>query len=105
MTRVDPDRLQILDLAYHRNGVAGLPFAVALVDDANEGDVKLVIMFAASGHTAVLSFDKLHQDEDISFGSNSYRGDEYERALREEMWDQQEEVRSRSNSDDDENLI
>lgn len=88
MTRIDPDRLQIIDLDFHRNGVAGKPFKVALVDDANEGDVKLVIMFAEEGYTAVLSVDKLHEDEDISFGTNSWRGDEYEAALRAEMWNE-----------------
>jgi hypothetical protein len=90
VTRVDPDRLQIIDLDFHRNGVAGRPFKVALVDDANEGDVKLVIMFEEEGYTAVLSVDKLHEDEDISFGSNSWRGDEYEIALRPEMWEKKD---------------
>jgi hypothetical protein len=94
MTRVDPDRLQIIDLDFHRNGVAGRPFKVALVDDANEGDVKLVIMFEEEGYTAVLSVDKLHEDEDISFGSNSWRGDEYETALRSEMWEQDSVVQN-----------
>jgi hypothetical protein len=94
MTRVDPDRLQIIDLDFHRNGVAGKPFKVALVDDANEGDVKLVIMFEEEGYTAVLSVDKLHEDEDISFGSNSWRGDEYETALRSEMWEQDSVVQN-----------
>lgn len=99
MTRVDPNRLQILDLDFHRNGVAGKPFKVALVDDANEGDVKLVIMFEEEGYTAVLSVDKLHEDEDISFGTNSWRGDEYEAALRSEMWEEG------SPSTDDEDVI
>ena len=88
---IDPDRLQIIDLAYHRNGVGGLPFKVALVDDANSGDVKLVIMFEQEGYTAVLSVDKLHEDEDISFGTNSWRGDQYEEALRSEMWEESED--------------
>ena len=99
MTRVDPNRLQILDLDFHRNGVAGKPFKVALVDDANEGDVKLVIMFEEEGYTAVLSVDKLHEDEDITFASNSWRGDEYEIALRSEMWEES------SSSTDDEDVI
>ena len=99
MTRVDPDRLQIIDLDFHRNGVAGQPFKVALVDDANEGDVKLVIMFEEEGYTAVLSVDKLHEDEDISFGTNSWRGDDYEVALRSEMWEEG------SPSTDDEDVI
>jgi len=85
----DPNKLQIIDMDSHRNGVSGLPFRVALVDDANESDVKVVIMFEAEGHTAVLSLNKL-MDEDISFGSNSWRGDLYEEALRQEMFDDAE---------------
>ena len=85
----DPSKLQIIDMDSHRNGVSGLPFKVALVDDANESDVKVVIMFEAEGHTAVLSLNKL-MDEDISFGSNSWRGDLYEEALRQEMFDDEE---------------
>jgi hypothetical protein len=46
-------------------------------------------MFEAEGHTAVLSLNKL-MDEDISFGSNSWRGDWYEEALRQEMYDDTE---------------
>lgn len=85
----DPSKLQIIDADFHRNGVSGLPFQVALVDDTNTSDVKLVIMFEAEGHTAVLSLDKLIE-EDISFGSNSWRGDQYEQALRPELWDSEE---------------
>lgn len=78
--------LQIIDADFHRNGVAGLPFRVALVDDPNDGDTKLVIMFEEQYATAVLSLDKLINDEDISFGSNSFRGDKYDDALREELF-------------------
>lgn len=78
--------LQIINASFHRNGVAGLPFYVALVDDPESDDVKLVIMFEAEGHTAVLSLDKLI-NEDIEFGSNSWRGDQYEAVLRPELWD------------------
>ena len=87
----DMKNLQIVNADYHRNGVAGMPFKVALVDDPYEGDTKLVIMFEAEGHTAVLSLDKLIQDEDISFGSNSFRGDRYEEALRAELWESDDE--------------
>jgi len=80
------ENLQIVNADYHRNGVSGMPFKVALVDDPNEGDTKLVIMFEAEGHTAVLSLDRLLESEDISFGSNSFRGDRYEEVLREELW-------------------
>lgn len=82
--------LQILDADYHRNGVSGVGFHVALVDDPNDGDVKLVVMFPTEGHTAVLSLDKLVA-EDIKFGSNSYRGDLYEEALHKELIEDEEE--------------
>jgi hypothetical protein len=81
----DPNLVSIFSADYHRNGVAGVPFKVALVDDANDGDMKLVVMFEAEGHTAVLSVNKIMQD-DVQFGSNSYRGDLYEEALRPELW-------------------
>lgn len=82
--------LQITDIAHHRNGVSGMPFEVAIVDDATEGDTKLVIMFKERGYTAVLSLDKLIQNEDIAFGSNSWRGDHYEAELRDQMWDDED---------------
>jgi hypothetical protein len=47
-------------------------------------------MFEAEGHTAVLSLDKLIENEDITFGSNSFRGDRYEEALRDELWSDDE---------------
>jgi hypothetical protein len=80
------EHLQIVNAAFHRNGVSGAPFYVALVDDPDESDTKLVIMFENEMHTAVLSLDKLIQNEDIDFGSNSYRGDQYDAALRDELW-------------------
>lgn len=80
------DNLQIVNMSHHRNGVGGAPFKVALVDDPNDGDTKLVIMFEEQYYTAVLSLDSLIQSEDIDFGSNSYRGDRFDDALREEMY-------------------
>jgi hypothetical protein len=44
-------------------------------------------MFPGEGNTAVLSLNKL-MEEDISFGSNSYRGDIYDAALRPELFDE-----------------
>jgi len=82
---MNADKLEIVDMDTHRNGSGGMPFTVALVDDPEQADTKLVIMFEAEGHTAVFSLDKL-MEEDISFGTNSWRGDQYEQALRPEMW-------------------
>ena len=59
--------LTIIDIAHHRNGVCGAPFAV--------------ILFEHDGQCAVLDIDKLAQG-DIAFGSNSWRGDHFEPSLR-----------------------
>lgn len=75
------ENLTIVESDYHRNGVGGMGFHIALVDDAGEGDTKLVIMFDQQYYTAVLSLDKL-KNGDIAFGSNSYRGDRFDDALR-----------------------
>jgi hypothetical protein len=64
--------------------VSGLPFQVAIVKHEGEGTM-LVVMFENEGHTAVFNLDKLAMG-DISFGSNSYRGDQYEQVLRGELW-------------------
>jgi hypothetical protein len=77
--------LEIVESDYHRNGVGGMGFKVALIDDADEGDTKLVIMFEQQYHTAVLSLDKL-KEGDIFFGSNSYRGDRFDDALRKRLF-------------------
>jgi len=78
------NNLEIVESDYHRNGVGGMGFKVALVNDANEGDTKLVIMFDQQYYTAVLSLDKL-KNGDIAFGSNSYRGDRFDDALRSRL--------------------
>ena len=80
------NNLEIMDAAHHRNGVAGMPFKVALVDDPDNDDVKLIVMFEKEGYTAVLSLQRIIDEEDISFGSNSWRGDQYEAVLRDELW-------------------
>jgi hypothetical protein len=87
---METSNLQIVNAALHRNGIGGMPFQVALVDDPNDGDTKLVIMFEEQYYTAVLSLDKLIQNEDIDFGSNSYRGDRYDDELRVELWPAEE---------------
>jgi hypothetical protein len=71
--------LKILKTAYHRNGICGTPFDVFLFED-EEGE-KLGILFEREFHCAVFDLAKLAK-RDIAFGSNSYRGDQFEDALR-----------------------
>jgi len=76
-------KLKILDTAHHRNGISGAPFhAVLFHDRGPEGSRKVGILFDDPGHCAVLDIDKLALG-DITFGSNSWRGDDYEPYLRQ----------------------
>lgn len=75
--------LKIVERHYHSNGHA-VPFYTAIVDDLVDADTKLVIMFEEAGCTAVLSLDKLIENEDVS-KTNSYSSDRFE-SLREEIW-------------------
>jgi hypothetical protein len=70
---------QVISLARHRNGICGAPFNVILFDDGESQ--KVGIVFDAPHHCAVLDLAKLATG-DIAFGSNSYRGDRFEPALR-----------------------
>ena len=75
-------RIKNIDIAYHRNGVAGAGFHVILFKDFGTGGSRKVgIVFDQDGHCAVLDMAKL-AGGDIAFGSNSWRGDDYERPLR-----------------------
>jgi hypothetical protein len=74
--------MRLLKVAYHRNGVSGLGFDVAILRDG-ENRKMLVVRFskkADKGAGAVLcaafDLDLLAKDE-IGFGVNSWRGDEY----------------------------
>jgi hypothetical protein len=71
-------KLKIIGIAHHRNGVAGAPFDVVLFKDrGRQGSRKVAILFPEEDHCAVLDVAKLAAG-DIAFGSNSWRGDEYQ---------------------------
>ena len=75
-------KLKIIDFATHRNGIAGAPFAAVLFEDqGEEGSRKVAILFDTPYHCAVLDVNKLAKG-DIAFGSNSWRGDSFEKSLR-----------------------
>ena len=77
--------MKIVAKDYHPNG-GGLPFICAIVDNPEDGDTKLVIMFDEPDCVAVLSLDYLLRDEDISNKYNGHHGDRYEQ-LRKDLWD------------------
>jgi hypothetical protein len=75
-------KTNIIAIAHHRNGIYGAPFRAVLFEDSGpEGSRKLAIVFDEPHHCAVLDIAKLAAG-DITFGSNSWRGDNYEPALR-----------------------
>lgn len=75
--------LTILHLDYHRNGISGAPFHVALFrEEPDDPSLKVAVIFDAPWHTAVLEVTKLARG-DVAFGSNSWRGDRYESLLRD----------------------
>jgi hypothetical protein len=89
-------KLTILDIDYHRYGIAGAPFhAIIFQGDLDTPGIKLGVVFDQKWHTAVLDIGKLG-NRDIRFGSNSWRGDQYEPALRKAIADHQ--TREEANS-------
>ena len=80
------DRLEIIQSAYHANH-QGEAFVVAIVDDVDSDDTKLVIMFEDDGYTAVLSLDQIIDEEDISEKTNTWNSVKYESALRDLLWE------------------
>ena len=76
-------RIKTLSIARHRNGVAGQPFDVILFKEYGRGGGRKVgIVFDEAHYCAVLDIGLLAAG-DIAFGSNSWRGDDYEPQLRE----------------------
>jgi hypothetical protein len=76
-------KLKTIAIAHHRNGIDGAPFHVVLFKDGGDaGDRKLAVLFDLAHHCAVLDVAKL-ASADLAFGSNSWRGDQYEPYLRQ----------------------
>jgi hypothetical protein len=76
--------IEVEEVEYHRNGVGGAPFNVIKFTDPKEGPMLGVVFYKVDcSETAVAVFnrDKLAEG-DISFGSNSWRGDVYAPMLR-----------------------
>jgi hypothetical protein len=77
----------IIDKSFHSNGAAA-SFVASIIDDPNDGETKLVIMFEEEGHIAVLSLDRIIDEEDISAKQNAHHhADKHEDALRELLWE------------------
>lgn len=71
-------KIEPLEVAYHRNGIASNGFHV--IRFKFDGDDFVAVVFDEPGNVAVLNLDLLPC---IKFGSNSWRGDEFEKSLRD----------------------
>ena len=72
---------EILAMDAHTNGDS-TPFVVSIIDDPNDGETKLVVMFEEPGHIAAFSLDRLIEEEDISHNSHITHADKLEELLR-----------------------
>lgn len=91
----NPNRfnIEIDSIAHHRNGIAGAPFhAVAFRHDPDgRGERRFVAtVFRETGCVAMLDTDLAAKGE-VSFGENSWRGDQFEPLLRNAIrnWEDQ----------------
>ena len=73
----------------HTNGDS-TPFVVSIIDDPNDGETKLVVMFEQLGHTAVLSLDRIIDEESISAKDHLNNAKKIEDALRDVFWPSEE---------------
>jgi hypothetical protein len=76
-------RFNVETIQYHRNGITGEPFHVVLFR-ASDGMQMVGIVFEERKHIAVLNVTQLAEG-DIESATNSWRGDQYEQALRDEI--------------------
>lgn len=86
----EKSKRRIVKSAWHRNGISGVPFNVAIFED-EDGSFKLGVFFDSlresspgrlaaaekcNPHIAVFHLGLL-KDEVLTFGINSFRGDDY----------------------------
>lgn len=87
--------MRIKEIAYHRNGVAGVGFNVVRFDwrDDDGDDHRMVAtIFPESGTISVLDIDELHLSNIAFAEGNSWRGDDFEPELRLAIEQQDEQV-------------
>ena len=88
---------RIVDIDYHRNGIFGQPFYPVTFDNVDGFRMVAIVLPKESDQSIgsigcfVLDIDKL-AEENIAFGENSWRGDQYADELRAaiEAWHNEE---------------
>lgn len=74
-------KLTLVDVSWHRNGVGGAGFYAVIFDDAEQGRM-VASLFDEPGHCAVYKLGELVRTNIAFAQGNSWRGDQYEAALR-----------------------
>jgi len=77
--------MKIQKVAYHRNGISGVPFHVVLFENQEKGDRLRHFVATVFPEPGVVSVLDVHETEsgNIEFANgNSWRGDYYEGRLR-----------------------
>lgn len=77
-------RIKVHSFAYHRNGVTGTGFDVVLFRQFRQKEMFIGIVFPDPGNVAVLCLtgEEGLDKRVIEFRRNSWRGDDFEDALR-----------------------
>lgn len=73
--------LKIIEASFHRNGICGVGFWAILFDDAENGRM-IASLFDEPRYCAVYSVDELSKGNITFARGNSWRGDQFEDALR-----------------------
>lgn len=82
-------KIDVQEISFHRNGICGESFFAVRFKHRANGPRKpaenfLATVFAKRGHVSVISLDRI-ADTGVAFGCNSWRGDQFEDLLREEI--------------------
>ena len=77
-------KLEIINSSWHRNGVSGTGLYAILFNwiDGSSTRRMVATLFDEPGSCAVLEVSQLANDNGVSFGYNSWRGDRFEDDLR-----------------------
>ena len=78
--------MKIQKVAYHRNGISGVPFHVVLFENLEKGDRLrhfVATVFPEPGAVSVLDIDETKSGNIEFANGNSWRGDYYEDRIRE----------------------
>jgi len=73
---------KVEQIAYHRNGVSGNGFHAVLFKAKDGGHKMLSIVFDEPGSVAVIDLE-LIPEHGVTFGQNSFRGDNFAPELRD----------------------